>query len=124
MTAVFSVDKHSIENPHNTVNIISIDAHPVEAFKVMALSTTSANFTWNVPITRPNLITGYSLRCIPLLAGIPALESQMVDSDLTSAVITGLHPGVPYDCSITTNTAGGHSQPRSINLTTHEIGNP
>ena len=91
----------------------------MEDFEGIVSSSTSFNFTWSAPNTG-NI--GYSLRCVPLLDGIPVPEADLLAPNVTSAVVTGLHSGVTYDCSITTITARGRSEPLSVNLTTTEIG--
>ena len=97
-------------------------AYPVEKFKGALSSGTSFNFSWSPPSIAAELTTGYSLKCAPLLAGIPALQALTIAPANTTAVVYGLKPGVTYDCSITTITDAGSSEPQTLTLTTPEIG--
>ena len=79
-------------------------------------------FSWTAPSIAARLTTAYSLTCLPLLAGIPAPQSLTLQPSVTSATVGGLYSGVGYNCSITTISGVGPSEPKSVNLTTPEIG--
>ena len=98
------------------------DAHPIEEFGGMVLSGTSFNLSWSAPNIEADFITGYTLMCVSLLAEVSSPEPLMIDSPVIFAIVTGLHPGVTYNCTITTITPGGSSQPLSVSLTTLETG--
>ena len=63
----------------------------------------------------------YHLKCDPLLIELP-IRQALVSATSTSAVITDLHPGNIYNCSIFTVGPLGNSEPKSHNITTPEIG--
>ena len=79
-------------------------------------------FSWTAPSIAAHLTTAYSLTCLPLLAGIPAPSSLTLDPSDTSATLGGLYPGVGYNCSITTISDEGPSEPKIVILTAPEIG--
>ena len=79
-------------------------------------------FSWTAPSIAAHLTTAYSLTCLPLLAGIPSPQSLTVQPSVTSATLGGLYSGVGYNCSITTISDEGPSEPESVILTTPEIG--
>ena len=85
-------------------------------------SGTSFTFSWTAPSIAAHLTTAYSLTCIPLLAGIPSPQSLTIQPSVTSATVGGLYSGVGYNCSITTISGVGPSEPESVVLTTPEIG--
>ena len=94
----------------------------MEEFEGMALSDTSLTFSWSPPSIAAHLTTGYQLECVPLLVGIPTPAALMLGPAATSADVTGLYFGVTYDCSISTVSDEGSSQPQTLSLTTPEIG--
>ena len=74
------------------------------------------------PSPGASLTTGYNLTCVPLLTGVPVPPPLHLAPGDTSATVTGLLPGAPYDCSIFTITDDGMSQPSTLSLLTTEIG--
>ena len=99
------------------------DAYPVESFTgKVSPSGTSFSFSWSHPIIGASITTGYNLTCIPLLLEIPAPKPIFLSSNATSAVVTGLYPGVAYNCSIFTATSNGFSKPQALYLSTPEKG--
>ena len=100
-----------------------IDAYPVEGFQGMVFSETSFSFSWSPPSIAAHLTNGYQLECVPLLVGIPTPATLMLGPAATSANMTGLYSGVTYDCSISTLSDEGSSQPKTLSLTTPDIGN-
>ena len=95
---------------------------PVEEFEGMVSSGTSFTFSWSPPSIAPHLTTGYKLVCVPSLAGIPTPAALMLGPEATSADVTGLYSGVTYDCSISTISDEGSSQPQSLTLSVPETG--
>ena len=85
-------------------------------------SATSFMFSWTAPSIASHLTTAYSLTCLSLLAGIPDPQSLTLDPADTSASVGGLYSGVSYNCSITTISDEGPSEPESVILTTPETG--
>ena len=100
----------------------SAAAYPVEEFEVRMSSGTSLIFSWSPPSVAAQLTTGYMLTCAPLLEGISTPNSTMLGPRDTMAVVTGLNPGVTYNCSIVTISHVGSSQPRTLTPTTTENG--
>ncbi|CAI8037263.1 Fibronectin, partial [Geodia barretti] len=98
-------------------------AYPVKNFEVISVSETSLTFSWSQPSTGAHLTTGYNLTCVPLLTGIPSPQSlPLLAPTLTSATLSGLFSGVPYNCSISTISDRGSSLPASLCITTNESG--
>ena len=54
-----------------TYNGCNAAAYPVEMFGVVGSNQSSLCFSWEAPSIRPDLTTGYTLTCSPLLDGIP-----------------------------------------------------
>ena len=90
---------------------------------MISVSETSLTFCWSQPSTGAHLITGYNLTCAPLLTGIPFPQSRpQLEPILTSATLSGLFSGVPYNCSISTISDRGSSLPASLYITTNDSG--
>ena len=99
------------------------DAYPVEEFKgKVSLSGISFIFTWIHPRIGAELTTHYDLSCVPLFQGIPAPRHLSVSNSETTIEMSGLYSGVTYNCSISTATAEGSSQPKNLTLATQEKG--
>ena len=94
------------------------DAYPVGSFEGSVLEGTTFNFSWRPPSIAAHLTTGYNLNCPPLLAGIPAPETLELLPTATTAAVTDLFHGVTYNCSITTVSGVGASEPQTVILTT------
>ena len=60
--------------------------------------------------------------CTPLLEGIPTPEGLMLGPAATRANVTGLYPGVTYNCSIVTTSHEGSSISTSVISATTVIG--
>ena len=86
------------------------------------VSETSLTFSWSPPNIAAHLTTGYKLVCVPALAGIPTPAALILGPAATSADVTGLYSGVTYNCSISTISDEGSSQPQTLTLTTLETG--
>ena len=84
------------------------------------LAGTTFNLSWMPPSIAAHLTTGYNLTCLPLLAGVPAPETLELLPTATTAAVTGLFHGVTYNCSITTVSDAGASEPQTVILTTAE----
>ena len=94
----------------------------MENYTVISAGETSLSFSWNTPGVGDELIIGYVLTCLPLLKGIVALSPLNLEHNATSATVTGLHPGVVYQCNIATLSSEGLSQFKNITFATLEIG--
>ena len=95
----------------------------MENFEVISVSEISLTFSWSQPSTAAHLTTGYNLTCVPLLTGIPFPQSlPLLAPTLTSATLSGLSSGVPYNCSISTISDRGSSLPANLYITTNESG--
>ena len=96
------------------------DAYPVKVFNgEVSLSGISFIFTWEPPSIGARLTTHYDLTCVPLIQRIP---TPPVPNTKISVEMGGLYSGVTYNCSISTVTAEGSSQPKHLILSTPEIG--
>ena len=89
-------------------------------FQITSVMTTSLSFSWQVPMTLYGVLTGYQLSCQPLLPGIPS--PQTLNTTAVMAMMSGLYPGVGYNCSIVARNAAGPSDPVYISGTTQETG--
>ena len=99
----------------------SVAVSPVEEFVVTMSLETSLTFSWSPSSTAH--ITGYRLTCTPLLKGISTPEALMLSPEATTAAVTGLNPGMTYNCSIVTVSPVGSSKLRTLTPTTAETGN-
>ena len=81
---------------------------------------TYLTLSWHQPSIAAHLTTGYNLICVPLLAGIPVPQSLWLSPTTTSTTVTGLKPGVSYNCTIFTITDQGSSSPLTFSLKTSE----
>ena len=91
-------------------------------FQITSVMTRSLSFSWQIPETLNGVLVGYQLSCQPLLPGIPS--SQFLTPGPTAVVetVSGLYPGVRYNCSIVVRNFDGPSDPVYINGTTLETG--
>ena len=90
---------------------------------VASSSSSELELTWEPPLLGSNLTTAFVLTCSPLLEGIPQPDPVGTSSgEELSLSVTGLYPGVPYNCSVVTVTSEGQSQPASKVQATEEIG--
>ena len=97
--------------------------YPVEEFEGnVSSSGISFIFTWAPPRIGAELTTHYNLICVPLLQGIPTPQGLSLSNTETSAEMSRLYSGVTYNCNISAVTVEGSSQPKSLILTTPEIG--
>lgn len=117
---------NSVENKHSLFQIlfiyVLIGASQVEDFGSRPVNTTSVILYWTAPSIIPHLAVKYNLRCNPIIIKVPSHE-MVVPANLTAAVITDLHPGTSYNCSIfITVNLQGMSEPQSIITTTPEAG--
>ena len=99
----------------------SVAASPVEEFEVTMSLETSLTFSWSPPSTA-HIATGYRLTCTPLLKGISIPEALVLSPAATIATVTGLNPGVTYNCSIATVNPVGSSKLQTLTPTTVESG--
>ena len=99
----------------------SVAASPVEEFEVTMSLETSLTFSWSPPSTA-HIPTGYRLTCTPLLKGISIPEALVLSPEATIATVTGLNPGVTYNCSIATVNPVGSSKLQTLTPTTVESG--
>ena len=99
------------------------DAYPVKVFNgEVSLSGISFIFTWEPPSIGARLTTHYDLTCVPLIQRIPTPPVLSLSNTKISVEMGGLYSGVTYNCSISTVTAEGSSQPKHLILSTPEIG--
>ena len=90
---------------------------------MVSADKTSLSFSWDPPSAGAELTTGYTLTCIPLLRGILVPQPLDLNDNATFVVVTGLHPGVVYKCSIATVSSEGFSQSKYVTSVTLETGN-
>ena len=89
-------------------------------FRITSVMTRSLSFSWQRPETLNGNLTGYQLFCQPLLPGIPS--PQILNTTAVIATVSGLYPGVEYNCSIVARNSAGPSDPDYISNTTLETG--
>ena len=104
------------------VYVCLVAANPVEEFEVTMSLVTSLVFSWSPPSVATQLTTGYRLTCTPLLEGIAVPNSTVLGPRDTTAAVTGLNPGVTYNCSIVTISHEGSSLPQTLTPSTTESG--
>ena len=95
---------------------------PPQMFQITSVMTTSLSFSWQVPMTLNGNLTGYQLFCQPLLSGIPSSQMLTPGPTAVMAILSGLYPGVEYNCSIVARNGAGPSEAVYINGTTPETG--
>ena len=100
-----------------------IDAYPVERFWSEYVVHTSFGLYWVGPTIGAHLTLEYSLECEPLLIEVSTNQTT-VPASVSSVVLTALHPGTRYNCSIVTTGALGSSEPVSVIIHTPEAGEP
>ena len=95
---------------------------PPRMFWITSVMTRSLSFSWQAPVTLNGVLTGYQLSCQPLLPGIPL--PQILNPGPTAVMVTlsGLYPGVGYNCSIVARNSAGPSDPVYISGSTLETG--
>ena len=106
-----------------TLCVCVIDAYPVERFRSENVANTSFCLYWVGPTIGAQLSLEYSLECEPLLIEISTNQTT-VPASVSSVVLTDLHPGTRYNCSIVTTGALGSSEPVSLIILTPEAGEP
>ena len=105
------------------VCVCVIDAYPVERFWSQNVVHTSLGLYWDSPTIGADLTLEYSLECEPLLIEVSTNQTT-VPASVSSVVLTDLHPGTRYNCSIVTTGALGNSEPVSLIILTPEAGEP
>ena len=100
---------------------LNVDAYPVEGFWSRLTTGTSFTFYWTPPNIGAYLTNDHHLKCDPLTIEVQ-FRQAIVQATSTSAVLTDLHPGTNYNCSIFTVGPLGISAPKSHNITTPEAG--
>ena len=73
-------------------------------------------------MTLNGALTGYQLSCQPLLSGIPFPQFLTPGPTAVVDTVSGLYPGVGYNCSIVARNGAGPSDPVYISGTTLETG--
>ena len=104
-------------------SLCMIDAYPVERFWSEYVTNTSFGLYWDSPTIGADLTLEYSLECDPLLIEVSTNQTT-VPASVSSVVLTDLHPGTRYNCSIVTTGALGSSEPVSLIILTPEAGEP
>ena len=89
-------------------------------FQITSVMTRSLSFSWQTPMTPNGVLTGYQLSCEPLLLGIP--PPQTLITTAVAGTVSGLYPGVGYNCSIVARNSAGPSDSVYISGTTQETG--
>ena len=89
-------------------------------FQITLVMTRSLSFSWQRPVTLNRSLTGYQLFCKPLLPDIPS--PQILNTTAVAGTVSGLYPGVGYNCSIVARNSAGPSDPVYISRTTLETG--
>ena len=100
-----------------------IDAYPVERFWSENVVNTSFGLYWVGPTIGAHLTLEYNLECDPLLIEVSTNQTT-VPASVSSVVLTYLHPGTRYNCSIVTTGALGSSEPVSVIILTPDAGEP
>ena len=100
-----------------------IDAYPVERFWSEYVTNASLGLYWVGPTIGAHLTLEYNLECDPLLIEVSTNQTT-VPASVSSVVLTDLHPGTRYNCSIVTTGALGSSEPVSVIILTPEAGEP
>ena len=96
---------------------------PPRMFRITSVMTTSFSFSWQSPLTLNGVLVGYQLSCQPLLPGIPPSQTLTPAPTAVMVMLSGLYPGVGYNCSIAaTNPAGSSDPVYSSTGTTQETG--
>ena len=98
-----------------------IDAYPVERFWSENVVNTSLGLYWVGPTIGADLTLEYSLECDSLLIEVSTNQTT-VPASVSSVVLTDLHPGTRYNCSIVTTGALCNSEPASVIILTPEAG--
>ena len=93
---------------------------PPQMFCITSVTTTSLSFSWQMPMTLNGVLTGYQLSCQPLLSGIPL--PQILNTTAVIVMLSGIYPGVEYNCSLVAKNSAGPSDPVYINGSTLETG--
>ena len=94
-----------------------LDAYPVESFRFSITTDTSFTFYWRPPSIGAQLTINYLVRCDPVMLEVPTRQRSL-EATHNLAVVSDLHPGTSYNCSIFTSGAQGNSEPRSHIITT------
>ena len=105
------------------VCVCVIDAYPVERFWSENVVNTSLGLYWVGPTIGAHLTLEYNLECDPLLIEVSTNQTT-VPASVSSVVLTDLHPGTRYNCSIVTTGALGSSEAVSLIILTPEAGEP
>ena len=93
---------------------------PPRMFCITSVMTRSLSFSWQTPMTLNGVLTGYQLSCQSLLPGIPL--PQPLNTTAVMTTLSGLYPGVGYNCSIVARNSAGPSDRVYISGTTLETG--
>ena len=103
-------------------SVIYIDAYPVASFWSSLSTRTSFSFFWAAPSTGAQFTQNYHVRCDPQLIDELPTRQSIVPASQSSAVVTDLHPGTRYNCSIFTEGALGLSAPKSTSIIIPDAG--
>ena len=95
---------------------------PPRMFQITLVMTTSLSFSWQAPVTLNGNLTGYQLSCLPLLPGIPSPQPFTLGPATVVDTVSGLYPGVGYNCSLVATNPAGPSDRVYSNGTTQETG--
>ena len=95
---------------------------PPRMFQITSVMTRGLSFSWQAPVTLNGVLTGYQLSCQPLLPDIPSPQPLPPRDTAVMAILSGLYPGVGYNCSLEARNGAGSSDPVYISNTTLETG--
>ena len=95
---------------------------PPRMFQITSVMTTSLSFSWQTPVTPNGVLIGYQLFCQPLLSSISLPQVLNPGPTAVMVMLSGLYPGVGYNCSIVARNSAGPSGPVYINGSTLETG--
>ena len=91
-------------------------------FQITSVMPTSFSFSWQRPLVLNGVLVAYQLSCQPLLPGIPSPQSLTLGPAAVAGTMSGLNPGVGYNCSIGARNNDEVSDPVYSTGTTQETG--
>ena len=95
---------------------------PPRMFQSTSVMPTSFSFSWQRPLVLNGVLVAYQLSCQPLLPGIPSPQSLTLGPAAVAGTMSGLNPGVGYNCSIGARNNDEVSDPVYSTGTTQETG--
>ncbi|XP_078511157.1 receptor-type tyrosine-protein phosphatase H [Lissotriton helveticus] len=103
---IYSITANDIQSTLMTIPVATTTPSPVSNFSVINRNETSLTLQWTVPTDQNQ--TSYTYMVVVVGTMKNATFASNVDGGAQqTGVISGLNPGVPYNLSITSNTADG-----------------